>query len=81
MPGLGQRGVEHALLAEVGLQALGDAEDAAERADVLAHEQHAVVLGERAAQSGVERRLNGIVSMAVGARSTCVTCPSSNEAS
>ena len=52
---LGQRGVEHALVAELGLQALGDAEDAAERADVLAHEQHLRSSGQRAAQAGVER--------------------------
>ena len=54
--GLGERGVEHALLAELGLQPLGDAEDAAERADVLAHQQHAVVRRQRRAQPGVERR-------------------------
>ena len=38
--GFGQRGVEHALVAELGVQALRDAEDAAERADVLAHQQN-----------------------------------------
>ena len=57
--GLGQRRVEHALLAELGLQPLGDAEHPAELADVFAHEQHAVVLGHRAPQSGVERAAEG----------------------
>ena len=45
---LGERRVEHALVAELGLEALGDAEDAAERADVLAHEQHLLVGAQRA---------------------------------
>src|SRR4029450_7127095 len=35
-PGLGDRRVEHALAAELGLQTLGHAKDPAERADVLA---------------------------------------------
>ena len=41
--GLGQRRVEAALLAEVAGQPVGDAEDAAERADVLAEDEHALV--------------------------------------
>ena len=53
--GLGERGVEHALVAELGLQALGHAEHAAERADVLAHEQHLVVGAQRLAEAGVDR--------------------------
>ena len=44
----------HALVAELGLQALGHPEHAAERADVLAHEQHLVVVLHRLAQSGVQ---------------------------
>ena len=47
--GLGQRGVDDPLLAEVLLQAVGDPEDAAELADVLAHEEDlGVVLHGRA---------------------------------
>ena len=41
--GLGERGVDHALLAEVLLQPVGDPEDAAELADVLTHHQHPLV--------------------------------------
>ena len=37
--GLGERGVDDPVLAEVLLQAVGDPEDAAELADVLAHDQ------------------------------------------
>ena len=37
-PGLGQRRVDHAAVAEVLLQSLGDPEDAAQLPDVLAHE-------------------------------------------
>ena len=43
MPGLGERGVEAAALAEPGLQSVGHAEDAAERADVLAEDDDALV--------------------------------------
>jgi hypothetical protein len=53
-PGLGQRGVEDAVLAEVLLQAVGDAEDATELADVLAHEQDLRVALHRGAQSLVQ---------------------------
>ena len=53
--GLGQRGVEAAVLAELGGQPVGDPEDAAERADVLAEHQHRRVLGHRVAQRPVER--------------------------
>ena len=52
---LGEGRVEHATLAELGLQTLGHPEDAAQAADVLTHQQHPVALGERAAQPGVER--------------------------
>src|SRR5699024_11967222 len=38
--GLGQRGVQHTVFSEVLLQAVGDAEDTAEGADVLTHHQH-----------------------------------------
>ena len=57
---LRERRVEHAVRAELGLQALGDAEDAAERADVLAHEQHLRRRRQRLAQAGVEGALSGI---------------------
>ena len=53
--GFGQRRVEDALLAELGLQPLGHAEHSAELADVLAHEEHAVVLAHRAPQPRAER--------------------------
>ena len=38
---LGDRRIEHAVLAVLALQAVGDAEHAAEVADVLAHHDHA----------------------------------------
>ena len=46
MPGLGQRGVEHPGLAEACRQPVGDPEDAAERADVLAEDDHPLVGGQ-----------------------------------
>jgi hypothetical protein len=46
--------IHHAVLAELGLQPLGDAEDAAERTDVFAHEQDLRVVGQRLAQAGRE---------------------------
>jgi hypothetical protein len=52
--GLGQRGVPDAVRAEAVLQALGDAEDAAEPADVLPHEHDLVVRGHGGGESGVE---------------------------
>ena len=52
---LGERGVPDAVLAELRLQAVGDAEDAAERADVLAVDDDAVVGRHGVAQGGVER--------------------------
>ena len=51
---LRQGRVDDAARPEVLLQSLGDAEDAAERTDVLAHEQDAVVRLERATEAGVE---------------------------
>src|SRR5699024_12599872 len=51
-PGLRERRVHHALAADPGVQPVGDAEDAAEGADVLAHQQHAVVRRHRVAQTG-----------------------------
>ena len=52
---LGERRVPDAVLAELRLQAVGDAEHAAERADVLAVDDDAVVVGHRVAQRGVQR--------------------------
>ena len=52
--GLGQRAVDDAVLAEVLLQTVGDPEDAAELADVLAHEQDLGVVLHRLAQAHVE---------------------------
>ena len=51
-PGLGQRRVHHALVAELGVQPVGDAEDPAQGADVLTHQQHPLVGGHRVAQPG-----------------------------
>ena len=53
-PRLGQRRVDDALGAELGLQPVGDAEHAAEGADVLAHEHDLLVVGEGAPKTGVE---------------------------
>ena len=52
---LGERRVEHAALAELVLQPVGHAEDAAELPDVLAEEEHPVVLGQRVAERLVQR--------------------------
>src|SRR5690606_33281193 len=57
--GLGERRVEHAVLTEVALQVLGDAEDTAELADVLAHEQNAAVFFHGPAEAGVHRPCEG----------------------
>jgi hypothetical protein len=57
--GLGQRGVEAAVRAELRRQAVGDPEDAAQCADVLAEHQHGVVLAHRVTQCGVERLAHG----------------------
>ena len=57
--GLGERGVDDAVLAEVLLQAVGDPEDAAELADVLAHDQDLGVVLQRPPQTHVERRGQG----------------------
>ena len=52
--GLRERRVDDPVLAEVLLQAVGDPEDAAELADVLAHEQDLRVVLHRLAQAHVE---------------------------
>ena len=52
---LGERRVDHPAVAEVVLQPFGDPEDAAELADVLAHEDDLGVVGHGLAQPGVER--------------------------
>ncbi len=57
--GLGQRGVDDAVLAEVLLQAVGDPEDAAELADVLAHQDDLGVVLHGLAQAGVECLADG----------------------
>src|SRR5690606_35442972 len=53
-PGFGERGVDDALGAEGFLQAIGDAEDAAEGADVLADQEHVVVRGKDVVQGRVQ---------------------------
>ncbi len=59
----GQRGVDDPVVAERLLQAIGNSEHAAQSADVLTHEQHAVVVLQAAAQTVVdglrERQLHG----------------------
>ncbi len=50
-PRLGERGVDDALLAEVLLQTVGDAEDAAELADVLTHDEDPLVVLHRPPQA------------------------------
>jgi hypothetical protein len=52
---LGDRRVADALLAELLEQAVGDLEGAAEHADVLAHQHHALVARQLLAQRGVQR--------------------------
>ena len=49
-PGLGQRRVQHPVLAEVLLQTVGDPEDAAQPADVLPHDEDLGVVLHRVAQ-------------------------------
>ncbi len=56
---LRQRRVEDALLAELGLQAVGHAEDPAKPPYVLAEDQHAVVVGQRVMQRQIERLAHG----------------------
>src|SRR4051794_40573004 len=51
---LGERGVDDPVLAEVLLQPVGDPEDTAELADVLAHDEDLRVVLHRRAQAGVD---------------------------
>jgi hypothetical protein len=53
--GLGQRRVEAPVRAELGGQPVGDPEDTAERAHVLAEDDHGRVGGERVAERPVQR--------------------------
>src|SRR6185295_12082465 len=57
--GLGQRRVDDPVIAEVLLQTVGDPEDAAELADVLAHDDDLGVVLQGAAQAGVEGLAQG----------------------
>ena len=66
--GLGERGVDDAVLAEVLLQAVGDPEDPAELADVLAHEHDLGVVLHGLAQAEVERLADGERLGAISAR-------------
>ena len=52
---LGDRRVAHAPLAKLLQQAIGDFEGAAEHADVLAHQHHALIAPQLLAQGGVQR--------------------------
>ena len=54
-PRLGQRCVDDPAVAEVGLEPLGDPEDATELPDVLTHEHHFGVVLHGLAQAGIER--------------------------
>jgi hypothetical protein len=57
---LGQRRVDHPLLAEVLLQPVGDPEDAAELADVFAHDDDLVVGLQGPPQAEVEGLAEGV---------------------
>ena len=57
--GLGQRRVDDALRTELVEEPVRDAEHAAELADVLAHHEHAVVVGHRAPQTLVDGLRHG----------------------
>ena len=52
---LGDRRIEHAMLAVLALQAFGGAEHAAEIADVLAHQHHRRIASEHDVHGGVQR--------------------------
>ena len=54
--GLGERRVDHPLLAELVEESQGDAEDAAARPDVLAQDDDPIVGGHLVVQSVVDRR-------------------------
>ncbi|MDQ0894024.1 hypothetical protein QFZ26_001579 [Agromyces ramosus] len=71
---LGERGVEYALVAELGREPLGHAEHAAERTDVLAHEQHLVVGAHRVAEAGGDRlrHRQGLHAAALGLGDGCL---------
>ncbi|MDI2022539.1 hypothetical protein PJL18_03079 [Paenarthrobacter nicotinovorans] len=57
--GLGQGRVEHAVLAVLGLEAVGDAEHATEPAAVFAEDDSFGVFGENLIECAVERLLHG----------------------
>ncbi len=57
--GLGERGVDHPVLAEVLLESVGDPEDPAQLADVLTHDEDLGVGVESLAQRLVERLRDG----------------------
>jgi hypothetical protein len=77
-PGLAQWGVHHTLLAEVLLQAVGDPEDPAELADVLAHQDDLGVGLHRSSQALIEALGQGDRLRSVGARHQCSSPGSSN---
>ncbi len=54
-PRLGERGVHHAIGAELLDEPVGDLERATEHADVLAHQEHALVGTQLVAQGGGDR--------------------------
>lgn len=58
-PGLCEWAVDDTVAAEVRLEALGHPVDAAERADVLAHEHHGLVVGQGGAEARVDRLRDG----------------------
>ena len=58
--GLGERGVDDPVLAEVLLQAVGDPEDAAELADVLAHDEDLGVGVQRPRSDSLSALASGI---------------------
>jgi hypothetical protein len=54
-PGLGEWGVDHPVLTEVLLQAIGHAENPAQLADILSHDQNLGVALHRPAEARVDR--------------------------
>src|SRR5690606_2049159 len=72
-PRLGERRIDHPSGAELVEQTVGDAEDAAERTDVLAQEDDVVIVAHRLPQPRAQRP-------AQGQRLTHAVTASSNEA-
>ena len=70
--GLGERGVDDPMLAELRHPAVGDAEDAAAGADVLAQKDDALVVGDLIVQCVADRRDDVLLGHASSAN-TCLS--------